>query len=190
MLIVSMSVSVDGFIADRDGGLGWSVPDDELFRFHLEQVRRLGGCLLGRKLYETMLPWETDPSMRTDDLQAEFADVWNAIPKVVFSRTLDSVVGNARLAEKPLVEEVADALAATDGDVEIGGADLAGQALERGLVDELSLFRHPVVLGGGIPLLPPLTEPIPVELVGTRTFAARVIHECYRLPGTGNEPSR
>ena len=106
MLIYSMNVSVDGFIADREGAFGWTVPSEELFRFHISQVRELGGYLLGRRLYETMLPWETDPSMRDNELWDVFADVWCAIPKVVFSRTLDSVQGNARLAEGSVAEEV------------------------------------------------------------------------------------
>src|SRR6266540_715062 len=114
MLIYSMSVSVDGFIADREGAFGWSVPSDELFRFHLDQVRGLGSCLLGRRLYETMLVWETDPSLRDNEDTDAFADVWSALPKVVFSRTLDGVQGNARLAEAPLAEEVAAALDATE----------------------------------------------------------------------------
>src|SRR5919112_4590541 len=90
LLIYSMSVSVDGFIADREGAFGWTAPDEELFRFHLAEVRKLGGFLIGRRLYETMLVWETDPSLRDNELGAAFADVWRAIPKVVFSRTLDS----------------------------------------------------------------------------------------------------
>ena len=94
-----MSVSVDGFIADREGGFGWTVPDEELFGFHLARVRELGCYLCGRKLYETMLVWETDPSLRDTELHTEFADVWTALPKVVFSRTLGSVQGNARLAD-------------------------------------------------------------------------------------------
>ena len=98
MLIYSMGVSVDGFIADREGAFGWTPPSEEQFRFHIAQVRELGGYLCGRRLYETMLPWETDPSMRDNELGAAFADVWCAIPKVVFSRTLGSVQGNARLA--------------------------------------------------------------------------------------------
>src|SRR5690242_13091821 len=109
MLIYSMGVSVDGFIADRDGAFDWSVPSDEQFGFHLDQIGELGGFLSGRNLYETMLPWETDPSMREDELRTAFADVWSAIPKVVFSRTLDSVEGNARLAEASLAEEAAAA---------------------------------------------------------------------------------
>src|SRR6478672_69588 len=83
MLIYSMSVSADSFIADREGGIGWSVPTDEQFRFHLAETVELGGFLCGRRLYETMLPWETDPSMRDDELRSAFADAWCALPKVV-----------------------------------------------------------------------------------------------------------
>ncbi len=180
MLIYSMSVSVDGFIADREGAFGWAAPSEELFRFHISQVSELGGCLLGRRLYETMLVWETDPSLSDSEDGAAFADVWNAIPKVVFSRTLAGVQGNARLAEGSVAEEVAAALAATDKNVEIGGAGLAAQAIELGLVDELRMFRVPVVVGGGTPFLPPVREVIPLDLVETRTFGSRVIFERYR----------
>ena len=179
MLIYSMSSSVDGFINDREGGFAWGAPGDELFRFHTDRVRELGACLLGRRLYETMLVWDTDPSLRGDELGAAFADVWCAIPKVVFSRTLDSVEGNARLAEGSLADEIAAALDATDKDVEIGGAGLAAQAIELGLVDELRTFRYPVVVGGGTPLLPPVTEQVPLELLETRTFGSRVIYARY-----------
>jgi dihydrofolate reductase len=127
-----------------------------------------------------MLPWETDPSMRDNELGAAFADVWCAIPKVVFSRTLESVKGNARLAEASLAEEVAAALDATDKDVAIGGPGLAAPAVELGLVDELRMFRNPVVLGGGTAFLPPVTEAIPFDLIETRTFGSRVIYERYR----------
>jgi dihydrofolate reductase len=180
MLIYSMSVSVDGFIADREGGFEWTVPNEEQFRFHIAQTRDLGGYLCGRRLYETMLPWETDPSMRNNELGAAFADVWCAIPKVVFSRTLDSVQGNARLAEASLAEEAAAALDATEKDVSIGGAGLAAAAIELGLVDELRLFRNPVVVGGGTPFLPPVTKHVRLALVETRTFGSRVIYERYR----------
>jgi dihydrofolate reductase len=179
MLIYSMGVSVDGFIADREGAFGWTIPNEEQFRFHITQTREIGGFLSGRRLYETMLVWETDPSMRDDELGAAFADVWCAIPKVVFSHTLDSVQGNARLAEASLAEEVAAALDATDKDVAIGGAGLAAQAIELGLVDELRMFRNPVVVGGGTPFLPPVTDDIALELIETRTFGSRVIYERY-----------
>jgi dihydrofolate reductase len=180
MLIYSMGVSVDGFIADREGAFGWSAPSEELFRFHTAEVGKLGSCLLGRRLYETMLVWETDPSLREDELGAAFADVWCALPKVVFSRTLDSVQGNARLAEGSVAEEVAAALEATDKDVEIGGAGLAAAAIELGLVDELRMFRNPIVVGGGTPYLPPVTEDIRLDLIETRTFGSRVIYERYQ----------
>jgi dihydrofolate reductase len=153
LLIYSMSVSVDGFIADREGGFGWTVPDEELFRFHLARVRELGCHLCGRELYETMLVWETDPSLRDTELDAAFADVWCALPKVVFSRTLDSVQGNARLA---------------------------ATAIKLGLVDELRMFRNPIVVGGGTPFLPPVTEDVLLELIETRTSGSRVIYERYR----------
>src|ERR687891_206318 len=100
-----------------------------------------------------MLVWETDPSLRETEAEAAFADAWCAIPKVVFSRTLDSVQGNARLAQASVAEEVAAALDATDKDVSIGGAGLAAAAIELGLVDELRMFRYPIVLGGGTPFL-------------------------------------
>jgi dihydrofolate reductase len=178
-LIYSMSVSVDGFIADREGGFAWSAPSEELFRFHTAKVGELGGLLLGRRLYETMLVWDTDPSLRENELGAAFAEVWSAIPKVVFSRTLDGVQGNARLAEASVAEEVAAALGATDKDVEIGGAGLAAQAIELGLVDELRMFRYPIVVGGGTPFLPPVTENIALDLIETSTFGSRVIYERY-----------
>lgn len=181
MLIFSMSVSVDGYVTDREGGIDWGVPSDELFRFHTEQVGELGAYLLGRRLYETMLVWETDPAMRADELKNAFADIWCALPKVVFSHTLDEVQGNARLAEGSVAEEVAAVLDATSPDqpVSIGGADLAAQAIGLGLVDELRMFRHPVVVGGGTPYLPPVADPAPLNLIQTRTFGSGVIFERY-----------
>ncbi len=181
VLIYSMSVSVDGFIADRRGEFGWTAPDDELFGFHLARVRELGCCMCGRRLYETMLPWETDVSLRDTELHAAFADVWSALPKVVFSRTRKSVQGNARLATATVAEEVAALLASTDQDVEIGGANLAGTALDLGLIDELRMFRHPIVVGAGRRFLPPVAEEVSLQLLETRTFGARVIYERYRL---------
>ena len=178
-----MSVSVDGFIADREGSFDWGATPDELFAFHLELVGDLGAYLLGRRLYEAMLVWETDPSMRDTEARAAFADVWCALPKVVFSRTLDGVQGNARLAEAPLAEEVAASLDATDSDVSIGGADLGAQAVELGLVDELRMFRYPIVVGGGTPFLPPVTDDVPLDLAETRTFGSRVVYERYVRAG-------
>lgn len=205
MLIYSTAVSVDGFISDRNGEFRWSMPSDEQFGFHLQEVRATGVHLLGRRLYETMLPWETDPALRDGEAENAFADVWTALPKVVFSRTLDRVEGNARLARAPLADEVAAALEATDKDVAIGGASLAGAAIDLGLVDEVRLFRNPILVGGGTGALPPVTAHVPLELIGTRTFGSRVIYERYSRtgrsgsavdgapsssPGTGRGPSQ
>jgi dihydrofolate reductase len=182
MLIYSISVSADGFINDRDGGFDWAAPDDELVQFHHDEVASLDAYLLGRRLYETMRVWDTDSSMRDTESGAEFADVWAALPKVVFSTTLTSVEGNARLADRPLGEEIA-AVDAPDTVVSIGGAVLAAQAIELGLVDELRIFRCPVVVGGGTPHLPPVTRDVPLQLVETRAFQSGVVYERYRRLG-------
>ena len=142
-----------------------------------------------------MLVWETDPSLRDNELGAAFADVWCALPKVVFSRTLNGVQGKARLAEASLAEEIAAALGATDKDVSIGGAALGTAAFELGLVDELRMFRYPVVAGGGTPFLPPVSDDIALDLTETRTFGSRVIYEqCTRAAdreaGTSQSGSR
>ena len=118
---------------------------------------------------------------------AAFADVWCAIPKVVFSRTLDGVQGNARLADASLAEEIAAALDATEKDVSIGGAGLAAAGIELGLVDEFRMFRNPVIVGGGTPFLPPVTEDVRLDLIETRTFRPRVIYERYRRACDGSD---
>ena len=190
MLIYSMSVSVDGFIADRQGAFAWSAPDEELFRFHLERVRELDSIVCGRKLYQTMLVWETDPSLREDELDAAFADVWSELPKVVFSRTLDSVQGNARLARASVAEEVAAAQKATEKDVGIGGPGLAAEAIGLGLVDEFGMFRYPIMVGGGTSFLPQVTDHVQLDLIETRTFGTRVIYERYRRAASASSGGR
>lgn len=183
MLIYSMSVSADGFIADRDGGIDWTAPTDELFAFHLERVRGLSGHLIGRRLYETMLVWETDPSIATTPAFAAFAEVWTALPKVVFSRGPVEVRGNARRATAGLVDEYGALRDAAGGDVEIGGADLAGQGLRLGLIDDIRMFRAPVALGGGTPFFPSIARPAGLELIETRVFDPGVVYERYHVIG-------
>ena len=183
MLIYSMGVSADGFVADRDGRFDWNDTSEELFRLHIARVGGLSAYLLGRRLYENMRVWDTDPAMRATELGATFADIWAALPKVVFSRTLHQVEGNARLASAPLPEEIAAALDSAGADVEIGGADLASQAIELDLVDEFRIFRAPVIAGGGTRYLPPVGRSLPLELVETRAFDA-VVYERYRRPRT------
>ena len=134
-------------------------PSASRFNFHTALVSELGGYLLGRRLYENYAGVGDGPSSAPTS-SGPRSQMFGAIPKVVFSRTLDSVQGNARLAEASLADEAAAALDATDKGVAIGGAGLAAQAIELGLVDELRMFRYPVVVGGGTPFLPPVTDDI------------------------------
>jgi dihydrofolate reductase len=176
-----MQVSLDGYIADPDGGIDWTVPDEELHRFHNEQTRELDAHLLGRRLYETMLYWETaSESPPTPEYEIEFARIWNPMPKVVFSRTLESVEGNARLAKGDLAEEVAALKAQSGKDIGVGGAGLASTCIELDLVDEYRRFEYPVVLGGGTPYFPPLAEKIGLRLVETRVFGMGVVYLRHR----------
>jgi dihydrofolate reductase len=179
-LIYSMTVSLDGYIADKNGQIDWSVPDEELHLFHNERVRALGAHLCGRRLYEVMLYWETaDQQPDAGPVELEFASIWQALPKVVFSRTLDRVEGNARLATDSLEAEVDRLKRESDGDIEVGGAGLAASAAQLGLIDEYQLFVSPIVLGGGTPFFPPLDHRIELELVETRAFD-RVLYLRYR----------
>jgi dihydrofolate reductase len=180
-VIYSMGVSLDGFIAGPGGEFDWSAPDEELHRFHNEQTRELGAHLCGRRLYEEMVYWETaheNPSAAAHEL--EFARIWQALPKLVFSTTLERVEGNARLATGGVAEEVARLKEQAGGDLAVGGAGLAAALIELGLVDEYGLFVNPVVLGGGTPFFPAVEEPSHLELVETRTFGSRVVYVRYR----------
>jgi dihydrofolate reductase len=180
MLIFSMSVSADGFIYDRDGDFNWGPLSDDLRDFHLEQVSELGAYILGRQLYETMRVWDTEPAMRETPEDAAFADVWGALPKVVFSRSLQSVDSSARLATASVADEVAVTLESTDRGVSIGGSDLAAQAIALDLVDDYRMFRYPVIVGGGARYFPAVDSVLPLELVESRTFGSQVVFERYR----------
>jgi dihydrofolate reductase len=179
-LIYSMSVSLDGYIAGPDGAIDWGAPDEELHRFHNEQVRELGAHLLGRRLYETMVYWETaDQNPSASDYALEFARLWQSLPKIVFSTTLTQVEGNTRLATAGLADEVGRLKQEPGKDIAVGGAGLAASAIELGLVDEYRLFVSPVVLGAGTPFFPALQERIGLELLETRTFGSRVVYSRY-----------
>ena len=179
-LVYSMTVSLDGFVADPRGQIDWSAPDEELHRFHNDRVRETGAELCGRGLYEVMTYWDTvheDPS--APDYMLEFARIWQALPKIVFSTTLEQVQGNARLATRGVAEEVAELKAQPGKDLAVGGAGLAASCIRLGLVDEFQLFVSPVVLGGGTPFFPPLDQRIELELLETRTFASRIVFVRY-----------
>jgi len=179
IVIFSMGVSLDGHIAGPDGAIDWAAPDQELMRFHNQQTSQLGAHLCGRGLYEDMLPWETAGDSRSDPKELEFAQIWKALPKVVFSSTLQRVEGNARLAKGDVAEELA-ALKAESGDVGVGGAGFAATLVEQNLIDEYRLFVSPVVLGGGTRYFPALDRRLDLELVETRTFGGRVVYLRYR----------
>lgn len=174
----SMGVSLDGFIAGPDGEIDWTVPDEELFQFHIDQTRELSAHLCGRGLYEAMLVWETAPETRWDPRELEFARIWKALPKVVFSSTLEQVEGNATMATDDVATEVAKRK--EGGNVSVGGAGLAATLVELDLIDEYRLFVYPVVLGGGTPYFPARAERLNLELIETRTFGSRVVYLRYR----------
>jgi dihydrofolate reductase len=180
-VIYSMGVSLDGFIAGPDGEIDWSAPDEELHRFHNQQAREIGTHFCGRRLYETMLYWETveeDPS--AGEIELEFAQIWRAIPKVVFSSMLEQVEGNARLAGDGVAEEVVKLKEQPGKDLAVGGAGLAASLIELGLVDEYRLFISPVILGAGTPYFPPLDKRADLELIESHTFGSRVVYVRYR----------
>ena len=180
-VIYKMSVSLDGFIAGPNGEIDWSAPDEELHRFHNEQTREMGAYLCGRRLYEEMVYWETaDESPSAAEYELEFARIWKEQPKIVFSKTLEKVEGNASLVRDGVAEEVARLKEQSSKDLGVGGAGLASTFIKLGLIDEYRLFVSPVVLGGGTPYFPALDERINLELVETRTFGSPVVYVRYR----------
>jgi dihydrofolate reductase len=179
----SMGVSLDGYIVGPDGDFNWTVPNKEVFRFWIEEIREVGVHLLGRRLYETMLYWETDDhDPPLDDDELEWASIWKPLPKVVFSSTLSAVQGNARLANGSLAEEVERLRAEpAAGDIAIGGATLASEAAALDLIDEYRTVVYPVLVGGGIPFFPQHLRRVDLELVETRTFSSQVVYLRYRV---------
>ncbi|MCL2393438.1 MAG: dihydrofolate reductase family protein [Acidimicrobiaceae bacterium] len=179
----SMGISLDGYIVGPDGQFNWSEPDEEMYRFVTDEIREVGVHLLGRRLYETMLYWETadqDPSR--DESLLEWASIWNPLPKVVFSTTLSEVQGNARLATGGLAEEIERLRAEPGaGHIALGGAMLAAEAAGLGLIDEYRARVYPVLVGGGIPFFPQAERRVDLELVETRTFSSSVNYVRYRV---------
>ena len=179
----SMGASLDGYIVGPDGGFDWTAPDAEVFRFWIDEIRGVGVHLMGRRLYETMLYWETadqDPSL--DDAELEWAALWKPLPKVVFSTTLSEVQGNARLASGGLAAEIERLRAEPgEGEIAIGGATLAAQAAALDLIDEYRPMVYPVLVGGGIPFFPRQERRVDLELVETRPFSSRVVYLRYRV---------
>lgn len=178
-LVYTANASVDGYTEDPDGRFDWSEPDEEVFSFITELERQAGTYLYGRRMYEAMVYWESaDPE---EGYVREFAEMWRNADKVVYSRSLDSVSSARTTLEHDFDPEVVRRFkAAAARRITVGGADLAGQALAAGLVDELRLLIVPVVLGGGKPWLPRGVHR-PLRLLETRRFASGVVYLRYRL---------
>ena len=181
-LIYVTNVSLDGYIEDEHGSFDWTPPGDEYFAFITDLVRPVGTYLYGRRLYEMMTVWETEPALAaTSRLMADFADVWQKADKVVYSTTLDAVsTANTRVEGEFDPASVRDMKAAATRDLTVGGAHLAAQAFRAGLVDECQLFIHPVLVGAGKPALPCIRADL--ELLDDRQVGNGVMYLRYRIP--------
>ena len=177
----SMGVSLDGYIYGPDGSFDWSVPDEDVYRNYVDELRRLDVHLMGRRLYEAMTYWDTATGL--EGVEAEWAALWLELPKVVFSRTLTEVHGsNVSLASGSVAEEIARWRAKPgDGEIAIGGAELAAEAGALGLIDEYRAMVHPVIVGGGQPFFPQGEPSVTLELVENREFASGVVLLRYRV---------
>lgn len=179
----SLALTLDGFVMDEDGRFDWGDPSEEVFRLATDEVRGVDVHLMGRRLYETMVYWE--PGAEEQDwgaLEQEFAELWRALPKVVFSETVSEVVGNTRLAEASLEEEIRRLTAEPgDGTIAIGGAELAHQVADLNLIDEYRLRICPVLVGGGTPFFSRNNRRTHLELLDSRTFDSGVVHLRYRV---------
>jgi dihydrofolate reductase len=155
-LIYSTIASLDGFVEDAAGDISWGAPDEDVFRFINDLERPVGTYLYGRRMYETMLYWETAHTLADQTaVEDDFTAIWQAAEKVVYSRTLESVSSARTRIERAFnVQAVRDLMETTEQDMTVAGADLAAQAIALGLVDELQLFVVPVVLGAGKSWLP------------------------------------
>lgn len=180
-LVYTAIASADGYREDPNGGLDWSLPDEELVRFINELERPAGTYLYGRRMYEAMLYWETAHTTTQPPWFQEFTDIWQSAEKVVFSRTLGSVSGARTRVEPTFKPDMVQQLKSAAGhEIRVAGADLAGQAIKAGLVDEVRLFVVPVVLGGGKRALPDGIH-IDLDLLGTQRFARGTVYLGYQL---------
>lgn len=176
-LIYGFNVSVDGYIADANGSIDWSEPSDELHQYWNDYERGTALSFYGRRLYELMSAyWPTaDQAPDATPTIVDYARVWRDMPKVVFSRTLESVDWNSRLERGNPVDVVRQLKAETDGRLEVAGATLAAPIVQAGLVDEYRIVLAPTAVGGGLPFFPALPSWISLRLVENRTFPGGVV---------------
>ena len=182
-LIYGFTVSVDGYIADARGSIDWSDPSEELHQYWNDFERETALSFYGRRLYELMSEyWPTaDEAPDAGPLVVDFAQIWRDMPKVVFSRTLDSVDWNSRLERGDPVEVVRKLKAQTDGALEVAGATLAAPIVQAGLVDEFRLVVAPTAIGGGTPFFPTLPSWISLRLLENRTFPGGTVLLRYEV---------
>ena len=182
-LIYIANVSLDGYIEDEQGSFEWTAPDDELFVFITGLLRPVGTYLYGRRMYDTMAVWETDPAVAgQSELMAGFAQVWQAADKIVYSTTLDAVAtAKTRLERSFDAASVRALKASATSDVTVGGPHLAAHAFKAGLVDECHLFVRPVLVGGGKPALPSGVR-TDLELLDDRQLSHGVVYLRYGVP--------
>jgi dihydrofolate reductase len=180
-LIYSAITSLDGYVEDEDGGFDWAAPDEEVHAFLNELERPFGAYLYGRRMYETMVFWERPPNLADQSAAfQDFAEIWQAADKIVYSSTLQTVASARTRIEREFDPEAVRQLKATaDADLTVGGPDLAGQAIEAGLVDEYQLFLVPVVVGGGKRSLPDAVR-VSLELLDVRRFRNGTVYLHYR----------
>jgi len=180
-LIYSVIASLDGYIADDEGNFGWAAPDEEVHQFFNDQERTVGTYLYGRRMYETMVYWETAEAQADSAVELEYAQVWKAADKVVYSRTLETVSSERTRIERNFdPDAVRQMKASAERDLSVGGADLGGQALAAGLVDECHLVVVPVLVGGGTRALPAGVR-LGLSLVEERRFGSGMVHLHYRV---------
>ncbi len=181
-LIYATNMSLDGWTEDERGGVDWAPPDDDVFTSITDLMRSAGTYLYGRRMYESMAVWETDPALGArSDLTADFATAWQAASKVVYSTTLAAVpTANTRLEDHVDPTAVRALKAAASSDLIVGGPNLAAQALKAGLVDECQLFVWPMVVGGSKPALPADMR-ADLELLDERRFGNGVLQLRYRV---------
>src|SRR5215207_6578389 len=180
-LIYSAITSLDGYIADEDGNFDWAVPDEEVHTFINDLERSVGTYLYGRRMYEVMVVWETDPTLADQSpVMRDFAQIWQSADKIVYSRTLETVSSARTRIERDFDPEAVRQMKARAGrDISVGGADLAAQAIKAGLVDEWHLFVAPIVVGGGKQSLPDNVR-LKLDLLDERRFGNGVVHLHYR----------
>jgi len=181
-LMYSTIASLDGYVADEAGTFGWARPDEEVHTFVNDLERPIGTYLYGRRMYETMVYWETAPSLPDQpSCVRDYAELWRAADKIVFSRTLEAVSSARTRIERDFDPEAVRGLLASGGpDMTVGGPGLAAEAIRAGLVDELHLFVVPVVVGGGTRSLPDDVR-LDLDLVAHRRFPNGMVHLDYRV---------